>query len=385
MTTLRSGSVMWVVLLSVMTVSFACDDGDGGGDDVGSVEVVYGGNTVTIDLADLEPIDVGGVQTARLSDVVEAADLGVALAALELDFEGSDGFRSSSSSNCEDLVPLPGELLTQGYIELTTRNLSWDEALGFPGCMRVDDTARIIATDAAAAGPEIEVVYGETTATVDLSTLDPVDFGGTPHVLVSDVVEAAELGVELTALELDFEASDGFRPSSSGRCADFVPVAGSDLDQGYIDLATRDLSWDAGLGFPGCLSVVDLVTIIATDAAPAGPEIDVVYGETTATVDLSTLDPVDFGGTPHVLVSDVVEAAELGVELTALELDFEASDGFRPSSSGRCADFVPVAGSDLDQGYIDLATRDLSWDAGLGFPGCLSVVDLVTIIATDAG
>jgi hypothetical protein len=263
MTALRP--VFAVILLSVMTLTFACDDGDGS-EDPGSVEVVYDGNTVTVDLADVESVDLDGVEAARLSDVFEAANLGVELAALEFDFEGSDGFLSSSSSNCEALVPLSGELLTQGYIELVSRNLSWDEALGFPGCLRVDDTARILATDAAPAGPEVEVIYGETTVPVDISTLDEVDFGGTPHVLVSDVVEAADLGVALDTLELDFEASDGFRPSSSGRCADFVPVAGTDADQGYIELATRNLSWDDALGFPGCLGVDGVVSIIATDA-----------------------------------------------------------------------------------------------------------------------
>ena len=112
-----------------------------------TVAVVYGETTVTVDLGDLDVVTFQDAPHVRLSDVVEAASLGVALESLELDFEAADGFRSSSSSNCDDFVPVPGALLAQGYVNLETRRTAWEEALDFPGCLRVADLARILASD----------------------------------------------------------------------------------------------------------------------------------------------------------------------------------------------------------------------------------------------
>ena len=133
------------MLLLVVLAASGCKEDESGGP--ATVEVVYGDNTVGVDLADMDAISVASVDSARLSDVVEAADLGVDLAALEFDFEASDGFRSSNSSNCTGIVPIAGEDLDFGYIALESRDLTWDESMDAPGCLRVDDVARLHATD----------------------------------------------------------------------------------------------------------------------------------------------------------------------------------------------------------------------------------------------
>lgn len=134
----------WALVPAALLI-IGCDDG--GGDELGSIELVYNGTTVVVELADAEAVTFEGTDMARLSDLVDLADLGVDLDALEFDFEATDGFRASNSSNCVDFVPVPGESLNQGYMNLETQDLSWEEGLGFPGCLRVDGVVRIHATD----------------------------------------------------------------------------------------------------------------------------------------------------------------------------------------------------------------------------------------------
>ena len=137
----------WAMIVGAALAS-GCDQEVEIPDGVKTVEVVHDeGAPVVVDLADLEVVTLDdGEEHARLSDVVEAASLGVELSALEFDFEGADGFRSSSTSTCVDTIPMAGALLTQGFIHRTTRNLAWDEALDMPGCVHVDDTARVLAS-----------------------------------------------------------------------------------------------------------------------------------------------------------------------------------------------------------------------------------------------
>lgn len=252
----------------MMTAGFVvgCNEEDPPDEEIATVDVAYNGQDITVDLADLEAVTLDdGEEYTRLSDVVEAADLGVALESLEFDFEGSDEFRASSSSNCVDIIPVAGALLAQGYVHRVTRDMAWDESLELPGCTRVDDMARLLASDAGDAPPEVEVVYGETTVTVDLTTLATVEREGEDHVRLTDVVEAASLGVVIADLGFDFEASDGFRPSNSGNCADATPLAGDQIEHGFISVSGRNLSWADDAGLPGCMNLDNVVLIEATD------------------------------------------------------------------------------------------------------------------------
>jgi len=112
-----------------------------------SVGVTYGGTTETVDLPTLATTDVEGVPLVRLSDVVAAAFPAVVLADVTADFVAGDGFRPGQSGNCADVVPIEGAALAQGYIDPATRDLAWDDALDFPGCMGVRDTATIELAD----------------------------------------------------------------------------------------------------------------------------------------------------------------------------------------------------------------------------------------------
>lgn len=253
-----------VAVLS-MLVGFAtgCDDDDSG--EIATVDVVYVDESVTIDLGELEAVAVADEEGyVRMSDIVDAAAIGVAIEDLEFDFEGGDGFLASSSPNCVDHIPVAGALLEQGYIHRVTRNLAWDDALGMPGCTRVDNTARIHASNVGT-GSEIEVVYGETSSFIGMGSLNIVEFEGEDHAQLEEVITSASLGVLTSGLGFDFESGAGVRPSSSEDCASLTPISADQIEHAFINVATRDLSWAAEAGLPDCMNVNDLVLIEATD------------------------------------------------------------------------------------------------------------------------
>ncbi len=154
MRTIRNGSFGALAMLALAFLATGCDasssdtgDATGEGTSAVTVAVEHGGQAVDADLSDLAVVQVGGLDFVRLSDVVKEAFPDLDLGTVTADFAASDGFMPGSKSNCTGLVPVQGGLLVQGYISPATRNLAWDEALQYPGCLRVSDTARILLAD----------------------------------------------------------------------------------------------------------------------------------------------------------------------------------------------------------------------------------------------
>ncbi len=108
------------------------------------------------------------------------------------------------------------------------------------------------------------VVYGDASVPVDLGRLEGTREGSACPVPLDDVVAASRLPVDLGAVVVDFEAEDGFRPSSVG-CA---PLDGSLLSRGGADKVTGTLVWDPALGLRGCYSVQKARRILLEDAVP---------------------------------------------------------------------------------------------------------------------
>jgi hypothetical protein len=119
------------------------------------------------------------------------------------------------------------------------------------------------------------------------------------------------------------------------------------------------------------------------DGPPAGQTVKVIYKGQTTVVSLSQPTPIAFENTPHAKLSDVIEIAVPGAAQDALTADFTSSDGYQPGSKSNCDGMLPVAGTEFAKGYIDVATRMLSWDPGLNYPGCLFVKDLAEIEVAD--
>ncbi|MBN1772261.1 MAG: hypothetical protein JXB32_13415 [Deltaproteobacteria bacterium] len=114
------------------------------------------------------------------------------------------------------------------------------------------------------AGRFVTVVFDDAGHEVVLGTLATTLVEGTPVVGLQAVIEAALPGETPDGLVAGFVGADGFRPESREFCELLVPVDWETLGRGYIHPVTRDLLWDAALGFPGCMSPRDIAEIDVT-------------------------------------------------------------------------------------------------------------------------
>jgi len=120
--------------------------------------------------------------------------------------------------------------------------------------------------DGGSSGPAVVVTYNATQHTVVLGDLTEVDFEGTPSAKLSEAILAAVAGRTVAQLKVDdLIADDGFSPNDSSNCTGRLPLAGTDTEQGYVALTTRDLGWGAALSYPGCLGVNGLHEIKVSD------------------------------------------------------------------------------------------------------------------------
>ena len=111
------------------------------------------------------------------------------------------------------------------------------------------------------APPLVSLQVGGTKAQVDLRTLPAETVAGKQVVRLSQVWRAAGAGSAVPG-HLDFVGDDGFRPGTKPRCPD--RLAGSMLDHGFLDQASRNLTWDDDR-LPGCYRVRGVATIEAVD------------------------------------------------------------------------------------------------------------------------
>jgi hypothetical protein len=263
------------------------------------------------------------------------------------------------------------------------------------------------AADSATAGSSVQVKMGSQTATVDMTGLPTAKINGTDVVLVSAIIEQSGLSVDYAKATLDFEGSDGFRPSTKENCSSFLPTAASNADMIGVNLADNDtLVWDDSLSAPGCAGVKDvaIIYIMATgeidasipdsgspdaaepadDAGSADNEVTVKYGSDEKEVALGSVATVEIDGTAVVLVSDIIEESGFDVDLNYVTIDFEGSDGFRPSTKPNCSSFLPTKGINAERVGVNLADENtLLWQGVLNAPGCAAVKDVAVIYLED--
>jgi hypothetical protein len=100
-------------------------------------------------------------------------------------------------------------------------------------------------------------------------------------------------------------------------------------------------------------------------------------------VPIAGLTTAELDGDELVTLEAIIAESGIGVELSAITLDFEASDGWTPSMSTSCESIVPIPGSNAAQGGVDRTTHDMGWDTALDYPGCMSVEDVMLITVAD--
>ncbi len=121
----------------------------------GTIQVAYQMQTVAVDPSKLSTVDYRGINLVKLSVVWAASAINADHNGLAFEFvSGTDGFKPSNKG-CPDLA---GTVLDKGYIDPSTRKLTWDESLGFKGCYSVNAVAQMNAHAPtgldAAAGPD---------------------------------------------------------------------------------------------------------------------------------------------------------------------------------------------------------------------------------------
>jgi len=253
---------------------------------------------------------------------------------------------------------------------------------------------------------QIEVIYKNSIQTVyfdNLETKYPID-KETPVVFVDDIVLGSGLVTKTDGIWLNFVGEDDFTPI--GVCPEqYAPTPGDFADQGYIERGTTRLIWDEALQFERCMSVKDVVTIeIADDPGDlpidpnSKPDIDppkpsdegvpfehvaVHFQEESISVASNGLPTAVIKGKTVLLVSTILEAAGIESPYDKYTLDFEGSDGYRPSEKGTCEDYLPAPGSIADQAGINLETSELLWHETLYIEKC-AFVKLVAHIYVES-
>lgn len=255
--------VLTIALMGFIFWGQGCLDQDvdeGGSPGPAGVTVVFQGQNIVIELSDAEQTSIEDESYALLLSVVSLALPDEDVTELEYDFVASDGFSPLNGANCDDMIPLSGEYLDKGFVNVKTRELFWAAEADFPTCMNVKGLAKIMV----AAGEEavsVSVIFEEQTINVALEDADQTAIENETYALLDSVVGLALPDEDITKLEYDFEASDGYTPLDGAYCSDLIPLPGDDLDKGFIHLSSRNLIWAEEAGFPGCMKVKDLEKI----------------------------------------------------------------------------------------------------------------------------
>ena len=278
--------VSWLLLVVFMASCSQSEDEDetGDDDDDGTVDLTLSVSGQNLDLSFglVETEEWEGMQVVPLAALVDAAlsqnaDL-PAREELEFDFEASDGFHSSDVG-CE---PLTGEALSDGYIEINSKNLMWNPDAELRGCYSVDGLSKILAeplgtyvpdegddddddddvTDEPApdnvTGVDLTIVIGDQEETINLGPLAEWKTGDVIWAEIIHVVRSVSMDLpSMQTATFEAEASDGFKPSDSG-CE---PLGYDDFSLGRINVENGNVFWPADAGIRKCYEVNDVAKI----------------------------------------------------------------------------------------------------------------------------
>ncbi len=247
-------------------------------------------------------------------------------------------------------------------------------------------------------GQSVEVSYGDFSQVVHFDDVNTVELGpNKPVVYVDELVAGSGLVVDAGGLWIDFVGADGFSPI--GTCEpDMAPAQTDVIDRGTIERGTRNLEWEPELEFERCMFVKDVASIRLADTReellgedpdpdpdPAQElgEVEVHYGDQAVVVDAGGLAAAELDGEQVVLLETILAASELGLDPNAISMDFEGSDGYRPTAANRCTDYLPVDGALAGRCGLVVDTSQLTFDPELDIGGCARVKAVVKVYLAD--
>jgi hypothetical protein len=102
---------------------------------------------------------------------------------------------------------------------------------------------------------EVQVHMGNEVKTVQVEGLPTSTLLDQTVVLVATLIEASGFEVDLAGITIDFEGSDGYRPTQQGMCTKNLPTAGTNASECGINLETSELLWDESLEVEKCAAV----------------------------------------------------------------------------------------------------------------------------------
>jgi|GEM_PF-581959 len=408
----RKNAIMFLfVLLISSLILVACGDSEEGNTDEGfKITVVYLGTDYEVDVLKLDTVAVEETQMVPVTSILAATEAGADWATMYYDFESADGFNPRTKYTCDETIPVFGDKIAQAYVDPVSHRLNWDEALGFPGCSKVTDLAKIIVndnpddgaidgdtdgdedgdTDGDAEVPaefKMTVTYNGNDNEVDVLALETEDLDGVTIVTLESIIIASGIVTEQQVEDGDhaymsfgFIAADGYIPAEKDSCKHFAPLPGWQLAEGYININEQRLYWRDDSTVGSCMGVKDIATITADDSYV----LTVNYNDTLARVVVADMTTVDFDGNQVVALDSFVNADGMVSSLEQQTYDFIATDGFMPSSKDNCKDFLPVDMATLAKGYLNPTDHNVYWDADLNMPGCAGVKGLGSIVIQSA-
>ncbi|HUT76582.1 MAG TPA: hypothetical protein VM285_02790 [Polyangia bacterium] len=113
----------------------------------GDIEIRYQGDAESVAFEGLPLETLDGVDVVLLTTLFGETSFSFDLAAVELAFEGSDGYNPVEEGTCTDHLPAPGNLADQAGVDTATGDLEWDPELEFAGCAHVKEVAIVYVED----------------------------------------------------------------------------------------------------------------------------------------------------------------------------------------------------------------------------------------------
>ena len=358
-------------------------DGDSQGDareiTIEGVTVVYDGLEYPVSFEGIEVQEVNGIWMIPLSAVLKEAELPVEVPALVFDFESDAGYRPALAANCRSHVPLPGESIPKGWVNLEKGSIYFDESVEASGCFEVPDVAFIYAFDQESHGSIVTVGEQEHAIDVDLRFLPAYPSNGRLVVSMDQIVKSAMNSPQIYLFEL--VANDGFNPAYDGQLG---PLSYGKLQIMNVDLMTRKVSWPGGEEIDPLWGFERLAQVLYLD--PKTESGSVVVEEETDTflnqeeVPLGAMATVEFNGEQLIPLYRVVETAGIIDNYPEKFYSLTSSYGNDPHDQFNGS----LVWVDLLNGYIHPVSRNVQFDVNVGVKGYWNVADAAKIRVVES-